>query len=359
MKETACAEAKWLGMGQYLRQFNARAASLRIPLIGSVDLTHRCNLDCIHCYLGGTPRFAEGEEMPTQKLLSVIDEITAAGCLHLLITGGEPLLRDDFSEVYRRAKENGLLVTIFTNGTLITDSVLDLFDDLPPQAIEISLYGATPATYERITQRPGSYKKCLSGIQRLLDRSINLNLKTILMSLNTHEFCDIQKMAQDFGVDFHFDPALFPRFNGERTPLDLRVSADEAVEKEFSDITRANNWKKYFEKTKGSEWSDNLYNCGAGVTCFHIDSCGFLKPCLMSDNFSFNLSEGSFLKGWQEVITKISDLKVDATYTCNRCEMRYLCGFCPAFSKWENGVEHIRSEYLCAIGNRRFQKVHN
>ena len=79
--------------------------------------------------------------MNTARVLSVIDEITEAGCLSLLITGGEPLLRHDFSEIYRHAKKSGLLVTVFTNGTLITPAVIELFADLPPQIVEISLYG--------------------------------------------------------------------------------------------------------------------------------------------------------------------------------------------------------------------------
>jgi radical SAM protein with 4Fe4S-binding SPASM domain len=354
-----CAETAWLSTGEYLSQFHAKAAKLHIPLTGSLDLTYRCNLKCIHCYLGGSHLTAPRKEMDTRKVLSLLDEITEAGCLHLLITGGEPLLRKDFPEVYRHAKQNGLIITIFTNGTLITDPILELFDDLPPQAIEISLYGATLTSYEKITHTPGSYEKCLEGIRRLLNHRLNLSLKTILMSLNTHELFDMEHMAREWGIKFRFDPSLFPRFNGERTPLDLRIPPEEAVEKEFSDPTRAGNWKKYFEETKGSIWSDNLYHCGAGVTSFHIDPYGFLKPCLMSDNFSYNLSGGSFLKGWEEVIPRISDMKPDAAYSCNGCEKRYLCDLCPAFFKWENGAEHIRSEYLCAIGNRRFQKVHN
>jgi hypothetical protein len=79
----------------------------------------------------------------------------------------------------------------------------------------------------------------------------------------------------------------------------------------------------------------------------------------MSDNFSYNLSGGSFLKGWNEVLARISDMKPDAAYACNGCEKRYLCDLCPAFFKWENGAEQTRSEYLCAIGNHRFQKIHN
>lgn len=354
-----CGETARLSAAEFLSEFNNRTEKLRIPLTGSIDLTNRCNLSCVHCYLGEERYATDRGEMDTAKVLSVVDEITDAGCLNLLITGGEPLLRNDFFEIYRRAKESGLLITIFTNGTLITDSVVALFDDLPPHAVEISLYGASPATYERITGVKGSYDRCLRGIRTLVDHHISVSLKTILMTLNRREFHDIENIAEELGVKFRFDPSLFPRFDGDRSPVSLRVSPEEAVEKEFSDAGRAESWKKYFEKTRGSVWSDNLYHCGAGVTSFHIDSHGFLKPCLMSSRFSYDLSGGSFLNGWSDVVAGIAYSKAGSTFYCNRCEKRFLCDFCPAFSMRENGAENIPSEYLCELGSRRFQKIHN
>ena len=155
-----CRESEWLTTGEYLAEFSSKAERLRIPFSGSIDLTHRCNLDCVHCYLGPRAERRTGAaEMSTGRILSLLDEITDAECLNLLITGGDPLIREDFPVIYSHAKKNGLLVTIFTNGTLLTDRVLDLFVDLPPLEVEISIYGATAPTYEKITRVPGSYER--------------------------------------------------------------------------------------------------------------------------------------------------------------------------------------------------------
>jgi radical SAM protein with 4Fe4S-binding SPASM domain len=353
-----CKEAIWLDNEEYLRKFNKKSAQLRIPLSGGLDLTHRCNLRCVHCYLRDYSHNILHKEMSTKKILSVINEVTEAGCLYFLITGGEPLLRKDFPEIYRHAKNNGLLVTIFTNGTLITDEILELFSDLPPRVVEISLYGATASTYEKITKVSGSYEKCLDGIKRLLVNKINVGLKTILMTLNSHEFFDIENMAKELGVKFRFDAAIFPRFNGDKTTLSLRVSPEDAAEKDFSDKERVRKWKKYFDRSKEQVLSDKLYNCGAGITGFHIDPYGYLKPCIMINNITYNLLEGNFLTGWQDVISRIQDIKAGNLYSCNHCESRLLCDFCPAFLLLENSAEGVRSEYLCAIGNHRFQLLH-
>jgi radical SAM protein with 4Fe4S-binding SPASM domain len=299
------------------------------------------------------------EEMSTEHIVSVLDQITEAGCLYLLITGGEPLLRTDFPDIYRHAKEKGLLISVFTNGTLITDKILELFHDLPPRVVEISLYGATAATYEKITGIPGSYKNCINGIERLLDYDINVKLKTILMTVNSHEFFDIENMAKEYGVKFRFDAALFPCFNGNKSPLNLRVSPEDAIAKEFSDEERASGWKKLYERFKVQSFSENLYNCGAGITGFHIDPYGTLKPCLMISNITYDLTQGSFLTGWNEAISKIRDKKAGKMFHCNQCEKILFCGGCPSLFALESGQEDVRSEYICTMGNLRFEKIQN
>jgi radical SAM protein with 4Fe4S-binding SPASM domain len=355
-----CAE-KWTGAVDFIRKFNIKSENLRIPISGSIDLTQRCNLRCIHCYLGQktAPRVNPGREMRTGQILSLIDEITEAGCLFLLITGGEPLLREDFPEIYRHAKKSGLIVTVFTNGTLLTERVLDLFDDLPPQIVEISLYGATAGTYEKITGIPGSYEKCLTAVSRLIERKIRVGLKTILMTVNSHEFFDLEDIAKKYGVKFRFDAAIFPCLNGDMSPLVLRVSPHEAVEKEFFDKDRAREWVQYFRRSQALLPNDNLYQCGAGVTGFHINSYGSLQPCIMPTGIKYDLSKGSFLTGWRGIIASIRDKKAGNAYLCNRCEKRHLCGFCPAFSKMETGAEDNSSDYLCSIGKYRFMQVQN
>lgn len=354
-----CTEKTWLSNEEYLRKFNRTAERLRIPLSGSLDLTHRCNLRCIHCYLGDRSDLKPYKEMNTEQILSILDQITEAGCLYLLITGGEPLLREDFREIYSHAKTNGLLVTVFTNGTLITDKIIRLFNDLPPHIVEISLYGATASTYEKITKVTGSYERCLHGVRQLLKHNINVRLKTILMTVNKHEFFNIENIAQDFGVRFRFDAAVFPCLDGNMSPLSLRVPPEDAIRLEFSLKDRFESWKKYLVMTKGQILADDLYNCGAGITSFHIDPYGTLKPCLMVNNITYNLKNGSFFIGWHDVLSTIRDKKIGSLSGCNNCEKRPLCGFCPAFFELENGLEYLRSEYLCAMGNQRFQLIYN
>jgi radical SAM protein with 4Fe4S-binding SPASM domain len=355
----ACNETPWLSNREFVRQFEKKSGELRIPLKGSLDVTSRCNLNCVHCYLGPHPA-GEGEkpgEMSTDRIRSVLDQITEAGCLNLLLTGGEPLLRKDFSDIYGHAKRNGMLVTVFSNGTMITDDVVSLLVDLPPQSLEISLYGATEATYEAITRVKGSYKKCWEGIHRLLAAHIPVELKTVLMTMNRDELFTMENMAKALGVAFRFDAAIFPRLNGDRSPVGLRVPPDEVVDKEFADEDRYHQWREFYHRTESFQAEDKLYTCGAGTNTFHIDACGTLKPCLMLTSLAYPLEKGDFLTGWRDVMSLIGMKKPGKGYTCSSCEKSPLCGYCPAFFALENGSEDSSSEYLCGIGSARFERI--
>ncbi|MBW1894119.1 MAG: radical SAM protein [Deltaproteobacteria bacterium] len=346
---------------EYLNSFREKAAQLRTPVSGSVDLTSRCNLKCSHCFFG-EEREAVKEELSTERWLKIIDELTEAGCLNLLITGGEPLLKPGFEKIYTHAKNSGLIVTVFTNGTLVDKDIAVLFQELPPQAVEISLYGASKDVYESITGKHGSYEKCLSGIKTLLENNIRVKLKTVLMTKNMDEFHDIENMAAKFGVPFRFDAALFPCLDHDKAPLAFRVSPEEAVKKELSDPVRFSQWKNYYEKRENyfSETEKGLlYRCSAGITNFHITSKGIVKPCLMTNNISFSLSDSLFSKGWQKVMPQISERIAGSDFQCSGCEKIALCGYCPAFFELETGREDVHSDYLCETAQYRYEAICN
>jgi len=343
----------------YLNDFNRRAVRLRIPISGNIDLTHRCNLRCSHCYLGKR-RFTEDPgrpELTTAQWMKIIDDTGRAGCLNLLITGGEPLLRPDFADIYRYARVSGLIVTVFTNGTLVSDEIVELFREFPPKAVEISIYGASAKTAESITGVPGSFQACIHGLDKLLERKIPVRLKSMLMKQNIHEFGEIERLAQERGVKFRFDPALFPGLDGSRAPLLMRVSEEEAVEKEFADAGRAGEWKDFYARMEKIPRSSRTYPCGAGQTHFHIDAAGYLQPCLMVTNIRYDLLSGDFIGGWNGVIARIGEKHLSADNRCKDCHKRILCGYCPGFFNLEKGAEDRPSEYLCGLGQRRLERI--
>ncbi len=345
---------------EYLQALLKLAYDRRVPLAGSFNLTERCNFDCVHCYLG--PHRKAGKKAPelkTEQWVRIIDQVTEAGCLELLITGGEPLLRADFSEIYRHAISRGLRVILFTNGLLVDDHIVGLLTDLPPHHVEVTVYGAFPDTQDRITQVPGTLPKVLASVQKMLNRGIRVKLKTMLLTSNCDEFGAIRDIADRFGISFRFDAALFARLDGNCAPLSYRVSAEEAVDNEFGVPSYAAELARYFERYRSSIDDGFLYECGAGVTSFHVDSRGTLWPCIIESNrdFAYDLVSGDFEEGWTDVAARVRRIRHSEAFLCAQCEKRFLCGLCPAFSRLEGGSPEHRSEYLCALGEARFSRI--
>ena len=332
----------------------------RIPVNGSIELTFRCNLRCAHCYcnLPASDQDAMGKELNTDEVLHILDQISEAGCLWLLITGGEPLLRKDFLDVYTYAKKKGFITTLFTNGTLLTSEIADYLAELPPHMVEITLYGATQETYERITGVPGSFSRCRKGIELLLERKIPLGLKTMAMTLNHKEVFQIKEYAEGLGLKFRFDPLLNPRLDGSKMPCDFRLSPEEVVTLDLGDEKRVKEWREFCEKFVGPFHSDGLFDCGAGISTFHIDPYGQMSACEMIRFQSYDLRSGSFQQGWYEVIPKFLELKPTGDYPCGRCELASLCGQCPGWAWLEHTNPETPVDYLCNIAHLRAKAFH-
>lgn len=352
-----CPQADWITDAAFLKSFNRRVFQKRVPLTGSFELTHRCNLNCIHCYLHPGTTGPPGNELGTEQIFNIIDDLTEAGCLSLLLTGGEPMLRKDFKDIYAHARKNGLIVPVFATGTLITEEILDLFADLPPWSVEISLYGATPETYEEITGVKGSFKKCIEGIHKLKEKNIRVKLKTLLMKPNRHEFEQIARLAENLGCAFRFDGEIFPRINGDRSPLSLRLSPETLVETEFQVDKRREEWIKYYLKRKDLPIRDDLYVCGAGRNNFHIDPFGNLSPCIMAKHMTYHIPSGDFNTGWSSIISQITSQEIFRDFKCGSCNLRVICTTCPPFNRLENNREDHPSEFLCKITRLRFEKI--
>jgi radical SAM protein with 4Fe4S-binding SPASM domain len=355
---TDCVHFRWPDDQAYFRDLFQRAEAARVPLAGTLELTRRCNLRCIHCYLGPQERVRQeaGREMSTAQVLSILDQVVEAGCLSLLITGGEPLLRPDFPEIYQQAKRAGLDVTVFSNGTPVTNRLVELFQDLPPRLVEITLYGATAETYERITRVPGSFRRCLAGIQRLRDGGVRLGLKTMLMTLNQHEFEAIERLADEFGARFRFDPVLNSCLDGGREPLALRLDVAEVVRLEFANGERRQRWAEVRERFPELAPSDRLFQCGAGQSQFFVSAFGALQPCLMLPDPASDLLSGTFAQGWA-ALAPLRTIRAGNNNRCAACQQRLFCGFCPGLQALETGDPEVPSPYLCALGEERLRAI--
>ena len=335
-------------------RFNGR----RVPVEVSIEVTHRCPLECQHCYnnLPMSDGHARKQELSFDEHVHLLDQLVEAGCLWLLYTGGEIFARKDFLDIYTEAKKRGFIITLFTNGTMITPRIADHLAEYPPFNIEITLYGATRETYEALTQIPGSFGRCMRGIALLLERGLPLKLKTVPTSVNVHEVYEMKRFAeQDLGVEFKFDPMVNPRTDCSQSPLNVRLTPEEAVALEFRDPVRRAEYLRLVE----SELAANLptstkrYTCGGGHNGCAIDPKGKMTICVLSHRDGYDLRSGSFQEGWDGRLKEIRNTRISRETICTNCRIRTLCSMCAANGELENGDAEAPVDFLCEVAHLR------
>lgn len=269
------------------------------PLAGQWELTCRCNLKCVMCYTDcfNTPEKIR-EELSLVEIMRIMDEIADAGCLELTLTGGEPLMRKDFPEIYRYAKSKGFLVSVFTNGTLIQEEIANLWQELPPQFIEISYHGLGEKSFEGITQRKGSHEKCLRGIKLLLERDLNLVIKAVGMTVNSHEILGIKSFVESLkGAQFKFGSEIIQQNDGSQEVFRYQLPKETVRSIETSDEEFYRERCRQDDLEKGLvEKGESL--CGGGTFKFHIDAYGKMQLCCNNREMSYDLRRGNFQEGF-------------------------------------------------------------
>ncbi len=351
-----------------LTRYLAKAATTKTPLSASFELTRRCSFFCVHCYLGSQEAIRQHQyrELKTDAIIGLLEEMVDAGTLFLTLTGGDPMLRPDFIRIYEHAVRIGLLVSVYCNGSLITETIAASFKKYPPRIVEITLYGATQKTFETITQKPGSYTACIKGISLLRQAGVRLRLKTMAITLNYQELPAMRSMAKEKGLQFRHDCSIIPALpnednsgctnirdggqNGLKETLRFRLDPEQAVAADLSaDRVKEKLRELAIQEAAPAELSKKLYHCGAGRSSYHITPYGRMQPCIITLRPSVDLVAGvqSFLERWNLLHGKFTQQKAGADFPCNSCEDKRLCTGCPSGFVLETGSPENVPSFYC------------
>ena len=352
-----------------------KMADRRAPLSFELEVTARCNNDCRHCYINLPAGDLEAgrNELSLTEIGDIADQAIELGVLWCLITGGEPFLRKDFTDIYIALRRKGLLVSVFTNACLVTEEHVRLFKKYPPRDIEVTVYGITKETYERVTRRPGSYAAFRRGLDLLLDSRIKVRLKAMALRSNVHELPDIAAFCREHTTDyFRFDPLLHLRHdqNPQRNVdiLDERLAPEEIVAIEQGDESRATALAKGCYKLIMPQFADHqcdhLFHCGAGNGGFTISYDGIFRLCadLWHPDCTYDLRRGRLAQAWDELVPRVRELRSanpEFMNRCRRCPIINLCLWCPAHAHLETGELDGFSPYFCAVAHARAEAIQN
>ncbi len=326
----------------------------RAPLAASIELTCACNLRCRHCYINDPS--TRSRDLSLDQIESIFTDLARHEVLFLVLTGGEPLLRPDFPELYRLARQLGFIVIIFTNATLVSPSLAKTLLEYPPRRIEVSIYGHTRETYERVTGIPGSFDRFQQGLALLLNNGLSVELKTVVMQANRHELMAMRDWATELGCQFRYDPLIHCSLAGDTTPIRERIPPPDVLDLQMSNPQDQMQFLTYAARIANLPPQTHLFECGAGKQIIHIDALGQAHPCVIWRKHPYDLTRQSLHTGWANHLQHLQSLPPPQG-DCSACKDRGFCGRCAPISLLEVGDAGKAVPFHCDLARLRRQFV--
>ncbi len=215
---------KHLALDDFLEHLGETAAESRHPHGATFELTYGCNLRCLHCY-NPTHR-ALPEELATAEVCRILDEMAELGVLTVSFTGGEPAVRPDIVPILRHARDCGFVIHLLTNATRITAQFAAFLKDLGVARINVSMYGANPAVYERMTGVTGSFAAFTTGLRRLAEYALPVSIRLPVTTVNHMDVGPCRALAESYGFKFQYCLDVMPKTDGDLAPLAYRLSPE-------------------------------------------------------------------------------------------------------------------------------------
>jgi MoaA/NifB/PqqE/SkfB family radical SAM enzyme len=340
----------------------------RLPLEGDIDLTYRCNCNCRHCWLrlpANDP--IKRRELSFDEIGRIVGEARALGCRRWSISGGEPMLRPDFAELFDLITRRSLPYSLNTNGTLITPAIAGLLKR--KGAKMVALYGATAETHDRITRTPGSFAATMRGFAYLREAKAGFIVQLIPMRANVHEFDAMIRLARSLSLVYRVGAPWLYLSTGRNAARNREISRqrlapadaihldppDAGDDEEGTAAATIPDDRKAVRLPPGK---DNRLFAACVDECrdFHIDPYGGTTFCpfIKDPALRYDLRSGSLREAWEVFIPSLADkVQGDSEYdeNCGRCEKRADCRWCPAYGYLEHGRYPAQVAYLCALAD--------
>jgi MoaA/NifB/PqqE/SkfB family radical SAM enzyme len=350
-----------------------------------IELTERCNNACIHCLINQPEHDANAHarEMGTPFVKEILQQAAGLGCLTVRFTGGEPLLRDDFAELYLFARRLGMHVILFTNARRITPGIAQLLARVPPGGlVEVTVYGMHAESYDAAAGARGAFAEFWRGVELLREYNVPFAVKQSILPPNRAEIAEFEAFAATL-PRMEIAPAYVMNF-------DLRARRDNPAKNRFIEtlrftpgetvalLARDANYRKgmceFAAKFMGPP-GDKLFHCGAGHGCACVDSYGKTQVCmgLRHPEMVYDLTAppgslaekgarqagdlphgGSLRYTLAEFFPRLRERRAtnpEYLRRCARCFLKGLCEQCPAKSWMEHGTLDTPVEYLCRVAH--------
>lgn len=343
-------------MSTYLHTVGAKNG---LPIGGNFELTARCNFRCPMCYvhLDADDIAARGKELTADQWIDLARQARDEGLMFALLTGGEPLVRRDFFDIYSAMKDMGLMVSINSNGSMLSGEALERLLENPPFRVNVSLYGGSRETYASMCGN-GAFDQVVQNIRALKQGGVDIRLNVSITPYNQHDLEKIYRISQELEVLVKASAYMYPpiRVHGDcGHRLSAEESARRAVEWDALRLSpeefekRAKNMQKYacVDRKDCSMDLDEGVSCRAGSTSFWMTWDGRMLPCGMMPGPEVYPLEIGFREAWQQLRQRTKEIRMPSK--CVNCKSRDVCSVCAAVCVAETGAFDQVPEYVCRM----------
>ena len=346
----------------------------RLPLDGRLDLTYRCNNTCRHCWLWLPTNAPKGlEELSFEEIRRIVDEARRLGCQAWAFSGGEPMLRLDFSDIFDYITRKSVRYRLNTNGTLITPAIARLLARSGNKMV--ALYGATAEVHDDVTRTPGSFEATMRGFAYLREAGAGFTVQIVPMRSNYHQYGEMLSLAESLSPYYRvgapwlwlsacrsvarnreiaqqrLDPAAVVTLDEPNPAAGLIEAMDEG--QVLPNVTSC-----------GGAEDDRLFSaCIAARRDFHVDPYGGMSFCcfIKDPALRYDLRQGTFEQAWEVFIPSLVDaVRGGREYreNCGSCDLRKDCRWCAVYGWIECGRFSAKVDYLCQVAaeTRRFKE---
>jgi MoaA/NifB/PqqE/SkfB family radical SAM enzyme len=347
----------------------------RLPLEGHIDLTYRCNNSCRHCWLKIPANAPEKkDELSFDEIRCIVDDARKMGCRKWGISGGEPMLRPDFHDIFDYVTKKSIGYTLNTNGTLITPEIARLLTRKGTKMI--ALYGADSKVYEDVTGNPSGFEQVMQGFSNLKEAGVGFMVQLIPMKANWHQWERMVELAKRLSKHWRIGaPWLYLSSCGSpernRQIESQRLDPEDVIELDkpnpsYEERLDEMQTGEAIEPSCGfvARGDDRLFaRCIEGRRDFHLDPYGTISWCsfIKDPSLRYNLRKGSFSEAWENFIPSCAD-KVHGgdewMKNCGSCNKRSDCRWCAVYSYLETGRYSAPVPYLCSVAEegRKFKE---
>lgn len=327
----------------------SKFTEMLVPFTAIFEITNECNENCIHCY---RPEFQQTTVWNVELFRKVLTSLKSLGCMHITLTGGEPLLHPEFEEILGIASNLDFVVSILTNGSHLLDFPLELWKENKIKRLYISLYSLDAKVHDSITRSRGSFNTTYQAILSLVKQGIPIAINTPIMIQNKNSIYSIKHFANDLGIPVEFSFKIIPSYNTSKVHTELLTCFTEDSLRNMVFDKEVRLYNDAFDRIRETPLPQDKKMCQAGFRSLTFDFEGNVLPCTALRYKLGNIFDAELIDIWNS--KKINEWRNSLAILppkCISCKMRKYCEPCYAATFIQTGEFGVIDEQTCEFGH--------